>query len=115
MNHTPPPFRRGPKDFKTMNEERDEGEEGEERAQTEESAVNESEESRRQKPAQRSSIRGLEFSPYPDLLYCGDLQSGRLRPWMTEYFSSKHIVQSSVRKTSKSCMTAQTKESSSPN
>jgi len=51
MSHTPPPFRRGPKDFETMNEERDEEgeeeeedeEEGEEeRTQTEEPAITES-------------------------------------------------------------------------
>ncbi len=58
MNHNPPPFRRSPKDFEAMNEERDEDdeeedEEGEERTQTEEPAVNESKESRRQKTSEK--------------------------------------------------------------
>ena len=77
MNHKPPPFRQYPKDFETMNEERDQndGEEGEEggerenRAQAEGVELNGSKESRTQKTSEKTVDERRVFTiPKPPVL-----------------------------------------------
>ena len=77
MNHNSPPFRRCPKDFETMNEERDqddeeegeEGGEGEDRAQAEGVELNGSKESRTQKTSEKTVDQRRVFTiPKPPVL-----------------------------------------------
>lgn len=74
INLTPPPFRRCPKDFETLNEERDDDEDdeegqtgggvvGEDRAQAEEIELSGSKKSRIQKPSEKTRIFTIPKPP----------------------------------------------------
>ena len=70
MNHNPPPFQRCPKDFETMNEERqedddEEGGEAEDRAQAETSGFDGSKEKRPQKASEKTVDQGRRIFTIP--------------------------------------------------